>query len=347
MATAESVSAVLFQMQVSQHIREQILANFETYAKATNYDEFWRYTSRILGPRLNNCFIATLRNSHSLRNAQSSRVAPAQIVQSSVPVPLSQGGKLRDLFESEKVDLKKLFLNGYDADLFECKLCMQCFETPIFLSHPKSCGNTVCQKCFASILEKKPSCPFCRVSLKMEHGVVNRDLNECMMSSKCICPRGCEKCFLLKDAETHLRVECRNALVVCSYKSCGFKLKRADLENHEKNECIYRPVPCNCGMTIPLVEIESHRDESCDSTKKPCKFERFGCTFKINPMHLDHHNTYCSFSLVEKTLLQQEEEIKKLKEALARKKTDDRNTKKRRMSASCDSEKISGIPKAE
>ena len=157
------------------------------------------------------------------------------------------------------------------------------------------------------------------------------------------CEKGCEWKGKRGELQHHLVSEegCRYVIVTCTNEKCTQTMKRSDLQNHVKEECIHRlyqceychhedtysnicgihynkcteyPLTChnNCGVTDRRVIMIDHYS-TCPLEPVECPFRNDGCTEMIARKDLHNHmeaNAYKHTLLSIESLKQSNEEMR-------------------------------------
>ena len=157
------------------------------------------------------------------------------------------------------------------------------------------------------------------------------------------CKDGCEWQGKRGELQHHLISEegCRYVLVTCTTEKCTQMMKRSDLRNHVKEDCIHRPYQCeychhedtysnicgahydncteypltchnNCGVTDRRVVMVDHYS-SCPLEPVECPFRSYGCVEMIARKDLHNHieaNEYKHTLFSIKSLQRSNEEIR-------------------------------------
>ena len=132
---------------------------------------------------------------------------------------------------------------GYDYDFVDsppnsltCPVCLLPLRDPHLVS---CCGAKFCESCIGRVKAAGSPCPLCNqpfVSL-LDRGTFRK-----VLSLKVHCSRkrdGCKWEGELRHLENHEREECGWALVRCQ---CGGRFPRRKLSEHQLKECPQRPM---------------------------------------------------------------------------------------------------------
>ncbi|XP_044174909.1 TNF receptor-associated factor 6-like isoform X2 [Acropora millepora] len=120
---------------------------------------------------------------------------------------------------------------------------------------------------------KKHGCPW-----KGPLGNLEDHLKECDFVDVS-CPKNCGKKFQRRDLEKHLKDDCPNTKVRCTY--CTEEVLRNRVENHFQ-DCPQYPLSCEkCGKeNIPRNEMQGHIEKECPMAELKCPFSVVGCPFE-------------------------------------------------------------------
>jgi len=199
------------------------------------------------------------------------------------------------------------------------------------LDKPRQCknGHLFCLACILQSLEKNYECPQCRCSLKQEELARSLFVERHIRLLKIYCryhfatsddrnwfvdEDGCNETFTLETVQKHEN-ECGYVPVHCQFSSSCTKLRKFNVEIHEKN-CVFRPETCqhckvdvqrnnmeehmkSCGMVpvectrcheiVKRSELEKHRSNSCPDEEIPCQFHDMGCPKRLIRKDLAEH----------------------------------------------------------
>ena len=242
----------------------------------------------------------------------------------------------------------------------ECPICLQIMTKDISLT---SCGHHFCTSCIERVYG---SCPKCRATpyqifpdTDRQHYI--RGLQVYCSNRKYGCTWKGELTNLSGHINKGKRVgDCQFEVVECRYYyglsifrgHCSVKRKRADLANHEGNECPSRPYTCQyCGhgnsywvitlchydkcprypVTCPnkcdpmktmfREEVDAHRKNDCPREPVACELHWAGCTARPQRKNIEKHvatNIVRHFTLLAKACKELKEENSKLKEIISR-----------------------------
>ena len=178
----------------------------------------------------------------------------------------------------------------------ECPICLQIMLKDISLT---SCGHHFCTSCIERI---HGPCPECRTTPYQIFPDADRQRYIRGLQVYCSNKKyGCTWKGELKNLSGHINKgkregDCQFEVVKCRYWSgliCYVKKKRADLANHEENECPKRPYTCQyCGDKSTYSVITSDHYRLCLKYPVPCPNE---CDpRKTMPREdVDAHIKYC------------------------------------------------------
>ena len=210
----------------------------------------------------------------------------------------------------------------------ECPICLQIMLKDISLT---SCGHHFCTSCIKTILDKKGSCPKCRATSYQIFPDANRQRIIGGLQVYCSNKKdGCTWKGELKNLSGHINKgwregDCQFEVVRCrywSYMRCNAEMKRADLVNHEENNCPERPYTCQyCGSistydyitlshynrclrypvtchnecdpmkTMPREEVDDHIKNDCPFEPVACELCWAGCTTRPQRKDIEQHIT--------------------------------------------------------
>lgn len=244
---------------------------------------------------------------------------------------------LRDHLQDRDVE----FVEG-PAENWECPICKLILFHPQLLS---CCGNHLCEGCIR-ILQNRP-CPLCNAPGFT--ALLDKGRQRAVLQARAYCPNkenGCQwegelrhiSAHLLGPADPRSRVTlCQYEPVLCSNDGCGKEILRANLDQHEAGECLYRkqvceycnnvettykelsevhwaecpdflvPCPNACGVEeMRRCDVKTHCDRECKAQMVRCPFWEVGCTIrrprKDLPTHVKASDEHHSLLLVKKTV---------------------------------------------
>ena len=206
----------------------------------------------------------------------------------------------------------------------ECPICLQIMLKDISLT---SCGHHFCTSCIKRI---HGPCPTCRATSYLIFPDADRQRYIRGLQVYCSNKKyGCTWKGELKNLSGHInkgkRVgDCQFEVVYCfywSYLRCQVYMKRADLANHEENECPKRPYTCKyCGYegtyqnittihykkcsrypvtcpnecdpkkTIPREDVDAHI-KNCPLQRVACELCWAGCSTRPQRKDIEQHIT--------------------------------------------------------
>ena len=203
----------------------------------------------------------------------------------------------------------------------ECPICLQIMLKDISQT---SCGHHFCTSCIKRI---HGACPECRTTPYQIFPDTNRQRIISGLQVYCSNKKyGCTWKGELKNLSGHINKgkmegDCHFEVVECRY--CYFiEMKRADLANHEENECPERPYTCRyCGVlsiywfitnyhydecpgypvtcpnkcdpkkTMPRKEVKAHKKNDCPLEPVACELCWAGCTARPQRKDTEQHKT--------------------------------------------------------
>ncbi|XP_027056332.1 TNF receptor-associated factor 6-like [Pocillopora damicornis] len=204
------------------------------------------------------------------------------------------------------------FVEAVDEDL-QCLICHLPLKEPI----QTRCGHRFCKDCLEEYIRRHRRegqsiiCPADRQSLDQDRDVFPDKATERKILSLIIkCPSdGCGWTGELRNKEVHLE-SCSFMLLACDHFSCGAKVQRKHLEQHQLSECPWRilyceycsephpecqmldhiqkcsgfPVTCpnSCGRSIPRRMVSTHTEDECPLSIISCPYARMGCQTKVS-----------------------------------------------------------------
>ena len=211
----------------------------------------------------------------------------------------------------------------------ECPICLQIMLKDISLT---SCGHHFCTSCIKRI---HGPCPTCRATSYLIFPDADRQRYIRGLQVYCSNKKdGCTWKGELKNLSGHINKgkregDCQFEAVKCHYwtgstlwPSCYVKMKRANLADHEKNECPRRPYTCQyCGnedtyliitnihykkcprypvtcpnecdpkKSIPHEEVKAHIKNDCPLEPVACELCWAGCTARPQRKDIEQHIT--------------------------------------------------------
>ena len=211
----------------------------------------------------------------------------------------------------------------------ECPICLQIMLKDISQT---SCGHHFCTSCIERV---HGACPECRTTPYQIFPDADRQRIIGGLQVYCSNKKdGCTWKGELKNLSGHINKgkregDCQFQVVKCRYcddlsfwLSCEVEMKRADLVNHEENECLLRPYTCQyCGdkdsygnitydhydycprypvtcpnkcdpkKTIPRKEVDAHKKNDCPLEPVACELCWAGCTAIPQRKDIEQHIT--------------------------------------------------------
>ena len=212
----------------------------------------------------------------------------------------------------------------------ECPICLQIMLKDISLT---SCGHHFCTSCIKRI---HGACPTCRATSYLIFPDADRQRYIRGLQVYCSNKKdGCTWKGELKNLSGHINKDkregdCQFEVVECRYYydsfsifgKCTVNMKRADLANHEENECPNRPYTCQyCGKkdacwyttyyhydecprypvtcpnkcdpkkTMPREEVDAHIKNDCPLEPVACELCWAGCTARPQRKDIEQHIT--------------------------------------------------------
>ena len=198
------------------------------------------------------------------------------------------------------------FVDGNVSEDLTCGVCRHAVRRAV----QAPCGCRFCDVCISD----KSICPNCDEKFVEDEIAPDHHARRKISKARIYCPnedRGCSETFALKELQRHLEF-CEYLPLSCMHRSrgCATKLPRKDLQRHLRTECEHRSVECGfCKSAFPHREVDVHRrscpksqvtcpngcgeedvrretlrthlDERCSLQKRSCKFEMYGCNFKV------------------------------------------------------------------
>ncbi|XP_015777910.1 PREDICTED: TNF receptor-associated factor 6-like isoform X6 [Acropora digitifera] len=218
---------------------------------------------------------------------------------------------------------ERLQSEGYDEyfdppleNKYECPICLLGLREPV----QTLCGHRFCRGCILrSIRDAGPKCPvddqhldewqlnpdnFARREM-LNHTVFCRfkKLHECPWKGplskledhlkECdfvdvSCPKNCGEEFQRKDLKKHLKDDCPNRTIPCTF--CAEEVLWNSMENHFQ-DCHQCPLSCEkCGKeNIPRNEMQDHNEKECPRVELKCPFSVVGCPFEGTRSAVNEH----------------------------------------------------------
>eukprot|EP00286_Rhodomonas_abbreviata_P029483 CAMPEP_0181305520 /NCGR_PEP_ID=MMETSP1101-20121128/9778_1 /TAXON_ID=46948 /ORGANISM="Rhodomonas abbreviata, Strain Caron Lab Isolate" /LENGTH=499 /DNA_ID=CAMNT_0023411451 /DNA_START=132 /DNA_END=1631 /DNA_ORIENTATION=- len=245
------------------------------------------------------------------------------------------------------------FLNGVDQE-FLCTICRNVMVNP----HTCRKGHQFCFDCITRWLQSSKTCPSDRGELdasslvenRIAHNLINKLLVRCSNASANTAGEadGCVWSNALSERATHLRDECSFVEVQCGLAGCDFKVRRADVAEHEAI-CEHREVACvrcqvrfiardldkhqlackgveiecprECGKKVLRGDLPTH-EEKCEEMVVCCSFADYGCQAREKRRKISEHEQHATaihLHLAVSTAKRHREESSRLEMALAEK----------------------------
>lgn len=223
---------------------------------------------------------------HSSANAHYSLPPPPPLPPTTPALPIS--------FAKNELSFIK---NPPEEICIECPICLSVMLTSSSLT--SCCGHHFCSSCISRV---KGACPHCRE--KSYQTMPDKDRIRIIQGLKVACSNheaGCSWEGELKDLCSHIdrdtrEGECQFETVQCCYPQCGVKKIRKELDDHESNECPYRPHKCQyCSVSYPRA-VSSEHYESCIKYPIACPN---GCEVILPREDLSAHLLTCSLQPVD------------------------------------------------
>ena len=159
---------------------------------------------------------------------------------------------------------------GYDCDFVDavpdslsCSVCLLTLRDPHLLD---CCGVKMCAPCVSRIEAADQPCPHCRKRFVhiIDKGTARQVLS---LTARCSRKRKYDDCNWegeLRHLSKHETEECAKTLVKCRY-SCGERIPRGQLAEHEKDECEERPM--NLKLESIVKKMERHHKQEISAVK--------------------------------------------------------------------------------
>jgi hypothetical protein len=145
---------------------------------------------------------------------------------------------------TDEVGFELSRIHGLRADLPDNLLCTLCKHV---LRHPvqTQCSQQqhyFCKSCILRRLHSKKRCPQCDEVLTVETLEPYKHAIDVLGELKIRCNNeGCDEVTTIDELETHV-ASCGFTLVKCG--GCEVMVNRAELQQHEKSDCVGRIVEC-------------------------------------------------------------------------------------------------------
>ena len=184
-----------------------------------------------------------------------------------------------------------LFTSYESIEDYLCVICSN-FPNPHTAIEEPNCGHLFCDTCINSWYFQKKKCPICRgENCKLRQiKVDNKPLYHLFEKLALKCPYpNCEWKGQLSELDQHLST-CQMTVLKCK-NYCGFKAKRIELINHEK-ECPNRESKCTFCEQPYMNKLLAEHEKQCERNGDaiiPCKYSNIGCLFKGNKKERVEH----------------------------------------------------------
>ena len=174
-------------------------------------------------------------------------------------VSIQEKGSIEITFQEKVYQLAEKSIE----DWLECVICVTLSEEPQLT---ECCVKTMCLTCIQKCKKQNDSCPCCRQKGFQVHADIRAKLQ--ILTLMTHCPK--ERCGwkgYLKDVNLHLRDQCQFQGVLCDLCK-NVTVLRSELQDHIKNECQERRLPCpRCYEAIASYSIPDRNDESSNPTQ--------------------------------------------------------------------------------
>ena len=165
--------------------------------------------------------------------------------------------------EYEFLSTEKKFVEKY-----VCPICQEVLFEPV----QTSCGHLYCEQCIKRSRSRSKRCPSCRAALEEEprrDKFHERDIKN--LTVKCSNNSvGCVWTGELSAVVSHVSDVCAYQLVRCP-NMCGEELKRRDIEQHKRENCVLRTYKCPyCRYSNTYRKITTEHFDKCDSVPVDC-----------------------------------------------------------------------------
>ena len=178
------------------------------------------------------------------------------------------------------------------VDDFTCSICTKVLRDPHLTV---CCGQHYCSSCldhWAKTQAKPTRCLYCRQTTDFRH-FLDKKMERKIKSLHVLCVHGEDGCQWkgeLRNVENHLERGCSYVQVDCSNK-CGVLVRRKDMQQHMKKECLLRTYRCeHCGNEGKYKDITTRHYAECSNYPLPCPK---GCPAVVKRADLKAHKNEC------------------------------------------------------
>lgn len=195
------------------------------------------------------------------------------------------------------MNTKKTLRERLCKPLDDDEACPVCKDIPHLNTKQSSCGHRFCEPCVIKLAGdglKKWTCPIDKLQVHSMFTDVfyQREIK----NAECHCAfesNGCSWKGSLVGLEEH---EQGCAYMDATCPECGLLTTKGGMHQHQRDECIHRPVPCrHCSQPVPTNKVEDH-DSQCKEVPVACP-QGCGATDLVRQSLDDHLLTYCSKTL--------------------------------------------------
>jgi len=155
---------------------------------------------------------------------------------------------------------------------FKCGICT---EIPEGVVEAPCCSAVYCLVCISKWVEDHCTCPHCHENVAVDSFKGVRSVQRMIDNLPCECankPVGCTGMLTRGILKAHLDKGCDFRKVACGLK-CDAEMFAKDLDEHEKNYCPNRLVPCpnQCDIAnLISVDVEEHLQDECPNRVVEC-----------------------------------------------------------------------------